>query len=80
MEMREFFIKKYFNDGYSYNEIVDFLHQNHDMKISIRHLKRILKKLGMQRRNYVESPVVKICTAVINELNGSGCCFGYKSL
>ena len=39
---RDDLIEGYFHMGLSYNEIVDCLLINHDISLSLRHLKRIL--------------------------------------
>lgn len=43
-------------------------------------MKRLLIKLGLSRRNLPPSSNTDILKAIIEELHGSGCCLGYKSL
>ncbi|OXU16663.1 hypothetical protein TSAR_004989, partial [Trichomalopsis sarcophagae] len=59
---------------YTYQEIVALLSKRHDIFISVRHLKRILQCLGLRRKGIEESSLEDICAAIIEELNGSGCC------
>lgn len=43
-------IKEYFRQGYEYNMIVMFLFCVHGVSISVRQLKRILRKMNLKRR------------------------------
>ena len=63
-------IKYYFNLGYKYKEILAL-----KIKISFRHLKRLLKKLSLCRKD-PESPIEPIICAILKELSGSGRCIG----
>lgn len=73
-------IKGYFNEGYSYLEITHFLSVHHGVILSLRHLKQLLKNLGLKRKYKAEATMVEICSVIIEELHGSGSCLGYKSL
>ncbi|XP_074110011.1 uncharacterized protein LOC141534518 [Cotesia typhae] len=68
---RDLLIRKYFNEGFTYNEIVNFLYKYHNISISRRHLIRILKKLELKRKNIVEDSMEKIGSAVIDEIYSS---------
>ena len=70
-------IASYFKLGLQYSEIVAFLALWHGVYISMRHLKRILKKLGLRRKS-VQSNEYDIVTAIESELNGSGSSLGYR--
>ena len=48
--IRNELIKIYFMEGLKYMEIVLILFCHHNIKISVRHLKRILRSLTLQRR------------------------------
>ena len=43
-------IEKYFHDGYSYLEIIEFISKYHGISSSLRQLYRILRNLGLFRR------------------------------
>lgn len=77
---KEQLISSYFHWGYTYQEITNLLFKKHDISVSIRQLKRILKQLGLRRKNYAESDLKTICEAVVDELDDSRSCLGYKSL
>ena len=44
-------IKKCFNRGFKYEEIIEFLSKNHSITINIATIKRRLKQYGLQRKN-----------------------------
>lgn len=70
---------KYFRDGHSYSVIVDFLASKHNIKMSLRTLKKKLNRLSLyKRKNY--SPLDNVRTAIIAELNGSGQHYGYRTM
>lgn len=73
---RESLITTYFKEGFTYNEIVNFLSKYHSISISRRHLIRILQKLGLKRKEIVEDSLESICKAVIDEIFSSGSCIG----
>lgn len=75
---REAIIKTYFDQGYSYQEISNILKKN-GFSLSYRQLQRIIQSLGLKRKNIIEN-IPEIVTAMINELQDSGCCLGYKSM
>ena len=47
---RDYLIRLYFAAGHKYRTILQFLHVVHGIKLSMRHLKRVLKSLGLRRR------------------------------
>ena len=49
---RDDLIAWYFDLGYEYKLIVCFLWFIHGVRISLRHLSRIIRQLGLRRRNY----------------------------
>lgn len=77
---RESLITTYFKEGFTYNEIVNFLSKYHSISISRRHLIRILQKLGLKRKEIVEDSLESICKAVIDEIFSNGSCIGYKRM
>lgn len=78
--MSEQLISDYFHADYTYEEICEFLLKYYEISISIRQLHRVLKNLGLKRKNYRESQLESICTTFIQELDEDGCCLGYRSL
>ena len=63
---RDELIQDYFNLGLTAPEIVSFLVCLHGIQISLRHLKRVLKRLGCTRRNL--SDLGEIVNGVETEL------------
>ena len=76
---RDEVIETYFNLGLSAQEIVLFLISVHGICISVRQLKRILRRLGCRRRRS-QSDLDEIVEAVEEELRGSGSLLGYRSM
>ena len=76
---RDEVIKTYFNLGFKAQEIVLFLVSVHGIRVSLRHLKRILKRLGCRRRRF-QSNLDEIVGVVEEELRGSGSLFGYRAM
>ena len=50
---REHLIRLYSDEGYNYSTILSFLSIMHGITLSVRHLKRIVKKLGLRRRVFI---------------------------
>ncbi|KAJ8041260.1 hypothetical protein HOLleu_12026 [Holothuria leucospilota] len=73
---RERLIRSYFHLGLSYSEIVATLAQLHGIVLSERHLKRILRQLGLFRRNRFVN-IEEILLFIHNELLGSAQLHGY---
>ena len=69
-------IQTYFNLGFKAQEIVLFLVSVHGIRISLRHLKRILSRLGCSRRRF-QSNLDEI---VEKELKGSESLLGYRAM
>ena len=76
---REEIIQNYFNLGLTASEIALFLVSVHGIRISLRHLKRILRQLGCTRRRH-PSDLNEVVQAVEEELRGSGSLLGYRSM
>lgn len=71
----------YFKNGFAYKEIVALLMSRHNMRISLRHLKRIFQTLGLRRRGrYIYTRIEEVIEAIVCELGGSGQCLGYRSM
>ena len=52
---RDHLVSRYFNLGFTYNEIVAFLQNYHGIQLSVRQLKRILKTKGLRRRGHASA-------------------------
>ena len=72
-------VEEYFKLGFAYTEILLFLQCLHDIRLSIRQLKRILRVRGLKRRGNQENQM-NVITAIESELNGSGSCVGYRQM
>ena len=73
---RDALIEDYFGLGFSYSEVLSFLQVYHDIRLSLRDLKRILKKRGLHRRN-IQSSVETVIDAVEDELQWSVSTIGH---
>ena len=74
---RDALVESYFDLGINYREILAFLILRHGIRLSMRQLKRILRKRGLTRRKE-QSPVNEIVDLIENELQGSGSLIGYR--
>ena len=72
-------VEQYFNSGYSYNEIIGVLRERHQVTVSIRQLHRILRRKGLYRKGH-HSQTSEVIHFINEELLGSGCCVGYRSM
>ena len=70
-------LKNYFTAGFSYEEICNFLFRFHRIKITIRHLNRLLRQCNLQRRGN-HSNINTVTKFIQDELKGSSLCFGYR--
>lgn len=82
LESREDFIANYFQAGFTNKEILAALIIRHGIKLSLRHLKRLLNKLNLRRfpRGFQESPREDIVASINQELQASGKCLGYRAM
>ena len=72
-------IRKYFHDGYSNDEILDFLATTHSVKMSLRTLKSKLNSFSLSRqKNY--SPLATVRIAIQEMLKGPGQHYGYRMM
>ena len=70
-------IKTYFQIGFTYKEILFLLLSRHNISLSLSHLKRILSKANLRRRQGVTySPRHVIEATLNNEIADSGQCLG----
>ena len=70
-------LKNYFTAGFSYKEICNFLFRFYRIKITIRHLNRLLRQCNLQRRGN-HSNIKTLIRFIQDELMGSSSCFGYR--
>jgi len=75
-------ILKYFQDGLTYEEILEFLRVYHDCIISLSTLKRFIRKQGMTKRplERVRCTMRELEEAVNEELCGSCANVGYRRM
>ena len=76
---RDEMIEKYFYLGLSNAEILGFIVNFHGIRLSLRQLKRILRRRECKRRNDQDNFEDVVC-AIENELKGSGSVIGYRSM
>jgi hypothetical protein len=76
---RDEMIEKYFYLGLSNAEILGFIVNFHGIRLSLRQLKRILRRRKCKRRNDQDNLEDVVC-AIENELKGSGSVTGYRSM
>lgn len=76
---RDEIVETYFSLGFTAQEIVLFLASVHGFCISLRHLKRILRRLGCRRRRF-QSDLDEVVQVVQGELAGSGSLLGYRAM
>ena len=69
----------YFHQGFSYFTIVNFLAAYHNLKISLRTLKKRLRKLGLTRRNNINPEAIRdIMTILSQEMEGPVAHVGFR--
>ena len=68
---RDSLVQQYFDLGLNYVEIISFLLLIHGISLSVRQLKRILRRKGLTRRQNFSDPA-EVVAAVERELQGSG--------
>lgn len=74
-------IKMYFQNGFTYKEILILLLSRHNITLSLSHLKQILTKLNLRRRQGVTYASIQVTAeAIINEMGDSGQCLGYRTM
>ena len=76
---REELMVIYFSMGYTAMQIHTFLTMRHGMMFSLRHLRRLMWRLGLYSRGR-PSNMNDIVDAITTELNGSGRLLGYRSM
>ena len=77
MATRRRLIRHYFNLGYSYKELVACLHVQHNESLSLRHLKRLLRRDRLCRRKN-KSGLFDVAEYIDSELEKPGSLHGYR--
>ena len=72
-------INHYFSLGLVYSEILAFLLCYHGIEISLRQLKRVLRRQGFRRRKD-HSDIREVLNAIGTELEGSGSSIGHRQM
>ena len=72
-------IEYYFNCGYSYEVILEFLERYHDISISLRTLKRRLNAYGLKKKKH-EVDVARVRDLIKVEMAHAGAQSGYRSI
>lgn len=71
--VRNRWVKYYFNKGFSYKDITLFLATVHGFTLGVSGLKKALKKLGMRRRETAtQESLNEVVRCVREEIDGSG--------
>ena len=76
---RDALIEDYFCLGFNYSEVLSFLLTYHGIRLSPRHLKRILRNRGLRWKN-IHSSIDRVVDAVEQELVWSGSSIGYRQM
>ena len=61
-------IEDYFRLGFNYSEVLSFLLAYHGIRLTLRHLKRILRNRGLRWKN-IHSSIDRVVDAVEQELH-----------
>lgn len=75
--LEEELIRDYFNKGFKYDEIREFLDKNHSIAMSIATLKRRVKAYGLKRKN-PDYDIQVVRAKITSILDGPGCIGGYR--
>lgn len=75
----EWIITDYFRKGFTYNEILDLLAVNHNLKMSLRTLKSYLNQYGLKRKN-LNGNLDLVRNTLKEEIKGSSSQFGYRTM
>ena len=76
-EDRDGLIRSYLYSRFTYAEIVLMLNTRNDIQLSVSHLKRILRKMGLKRKN-LNFEIENVIRCISNELSGSS--MGYRAM
>ena len=76
---RNYLIEQYFCLGFNFPEIMSVLLLCHDVRLSLRQLRRILRSRGLRRRRN-QSRIERVVNAIDQKLQSSGSCIGYRQI
>ena len=77
--VRDQLIRHYFNIGYTYNEIIGFLLCIHGIAVSLPHLKRILRRMGLRKNNNAK-PLIEIVQRIMSLHRQGFFNLGYRAM
>ena len=78
---RDDLIAGYFAQGFAYKDILVALLVSHGLSVSLKTLKRTLRRLGLRRRQPLcRDQLIDAIELIQIELKGSGQCIGYRSM
>ena len=82
METINLAILRYFEGGFTYREILEFLRVRHGYVMSLSTLKRWIREKGMRKRplEAIRNDTSDLFEAVRNELSGCGADIGYRRI
>ncbi|XP_066913459.1 uncharacterized protein [Clytia hemisphaerica] len=69
-----------FHEGLAYKEILAFLLKWNNLDLSLRQLKRILKRYNLRRRLNNDENIADVTEVIQSELLSDGCNLGYRSM
>ena len=78
-QSRDDLIKDYFSHGLAYDEILSLMDTRHGVKLTLRHLHRILRLLSLYRRRN-KSSINEVLNAVAEEIQGPAASVGYRQM
>ena len=73
-------VTKYFRKGFTYTEIINLLERQHDVKISMRTLKKKLKSFGLKRKNHSITHLSRAIDIVTQQVSTLGSSVGYRTI
>lgn len=77
----EYNISDLFRKGHQYTDMLSILEFSFGIKMSLRTLKRKIKTYGLHRRKMLtEDTITTVARHIENKLDGTGQCFGYRSM
>lgn len=73
-------VTQYFRKGFTYNEILDFLRQQHGVKMCVRTLKKKIKSFDLKRKSFDEEHLAGVVDAVRHEIDENSGSIGYRTM
>ena len=72
-------LKYYFKQGYEYKVIIDFFAKFHGISMCLSTLRNRLKRLGLSRKSVISNDN-EVRARILQEINGPGSMYGYRSI